>query len=88
MVCVGKVVGAAKASEKAILTSDIRASGDISAADLSTLLVKLLITPGNKYTRKELSALDPTLSASSISSSMASDMYKTVDSVIASNNDL
>lgn len=86
----GKVIssGVSKPTGKSILTSDIRASGDINVSDLSSLIVKMLLTPSNRFVRKELSAFDPSLSASDISSSISNEVFQKVDAVITSTDDL
>jgi putative NADH-flavin reductase len=85
---------ASESTGKAILTSDIRASGDIYLSDLSTLIVKLLMTPaagplgpGKNFIRKEFSALDPSLGVSSVSSSISKDVYTSVDALITSSEE-
>lgn len=77
-----------KPTGKSILTTDIRASGDINAYDLSSLIVKMLLMQGNRFVRKEFSAFDPSLSASSISSSISDEVFRTVDSSITSIDDM
>lgn len=49
------------ATNKAILTEDIMASGTISREDCAELIVKVLGSSG-QCTRRELTAVDPTLS--------------------------
>lgn len=47
---------------KAILSEDIASVGSINRADVAALIIKALGTDG-AYTRKEFSAVDPSLSA-------------------------
>lgn len=56
---------------KAILTTDAKASSVISEKDLSILIVKSLLATGGVFTRKEVSAVDPSLSGSTSFTSLA-----------------
>lgn len=56
---------------KAILTTDTKANGSISEKDLSALIVKSLLATGGVFTRKEVTAVDPSLSGSASFTSLA-----------------
>ena len=47
-----------------MLTTDPKANGSISDKDLSALIVKSLLATGGVFTRKEVTAVDPSLSDS------------------------
>ena len=57
----GEIINDVAATHSAILTADVTACGNVHGADLSNLILKTLITPGGVFTRKELTAFDPSL---------------------------
>jgi hypothetical protein len=56
---------------KAVLTTDTKANGAISDKDLAALIVKSLLATGGVFTRKEVTAVDPSLSGSASFTSLA-----------------